>query len=197
MNRNNSRPALACVIALALFIPAPVEANPDVWVKSAVTYHFSDNRVTGLTYRWRFDNYFSSRNIETYDLDKSGQFESDEMERLRRETFDPLVKHGYHAHVWQDDSRYADLEATDFNAGIEDERLVFGFHLRLEPSADPFAGPVISSLFDAETVVDFRFVKKKFLLVEGTMPSGCKFRVARGKGAQDAHPQPVTLTCGE
>ena len=55
---------------------------------------------------------------------------------------------------------------------------------------------MIVSLFDEETVVDFRFAKSDFLLLEGALAPGCRFRVARGKGAQSGHPQTVTLHCG-
>ena len=64
------------------------------------------------------------------------------------------------------------------------------------PPGDPSEGPVIVSLFDPDNVVDFQFAKSNFLLVDGEVKEGCKFRVARGKGEQSGHPRPVTLTCG-
>ena len=51
------------------------------------------------------------------------------------------------------------------------------------------------SLFDRDNSVDFNFSASDFLLVSGEMGAGCKFSVARGRGAQSGHPQPVTLAC--
>ena len=38
-------------------------ANPDVWVKAAMTYRFDDGKITAVTFDWRFAEYFSSRTI--------------------------------------------------------------------------------------------------------------------------------------
>ena len=59
----------------------------------------------------------------------------------------------------------------------------------------PAKEPVIVSLFDRKIFVDFSFSDSAFLLVSGEMTPGCKFRIARGEGAQSGHPQPVTLAC--
>ena len=55
---------LAMVVAVSLDI-GRVNANPDVWVTAEVIFRFEDTRVNGLTYVWRFDDYYSTRAIQT------------------------------------------------------------------------------------------------------------------------------------
>ena len=84
---------------------------------------------------------------------------------------------------------------NNFAARIEQARLVYDFSVGLRPPLDPKVKPVSVSLFDDQNFVDFSFSESPFLLVSGEMTPGCTFRVARGKGAQDGHPQPITLDC--
>lgn len=173
------------------------QANPDVWVRASMTFHFADEHITSLSYRWAFDEYYSSRNIGIFDANQNGRFEADETDLLRRETFDRLKKYGYYLHLWQGESEYPISDPTSFAASIDNTSLVFEFQVLLNPPVDPRQAPVIVSMNDREYVVDYKFVKQKFLLVDGIMPDDCKFRLKRGKGAQAGHPQLVTLSCGE
>ena len=171
-------------------------ANPDVWVDTGMIFEFEDHRVAGLTFVWRFDDYYSFRAMRVYDRDRNGVLEPAEAGRLRTESFDPLARFDYYVHVWVAGGKLEGHEVDRFTARIEDKRLVYEFSVPLTPPADPGDGPVTASLFDGETVVDFRFSESDFLLVRGAMKAGCKFRVKRGTGAQSGHPRPVTLTCG-
>ena len=186
---------LALVVALSLGV-GRVNANPDVWVTAGIIFRFEDARVNGLTYVWRFDDYYSSRAVQTYDSNRDGTFGPQEVARLRAESFDPLTRFGYYVHVWANGEKRKTADIENFTASIEDNHLVYRFTVPLVPSADPSTSPVVASLFDKGTVVDFRFSETDFLLVDGTMGAGCKFRVARGKGALSDHSQVVTLKCG-
>ena len=99
-------------------------------------------------------------------------------------------------HVWVGDGRREGHEVDRFSARVEDERLVLEFSVPVAPPADPGEGPVVVSLFDGENEVDFRFAESNFILADGEVRSGCRFRIARGRGEQSGHPRPVTLTCG-
>ena len=183
--------------ASILFLGMPsANANPDVWVKASLTYRFEDSQLTGFRFNWRFDEYFSSRSIQTYDTDQSGKLEPAEVERLRVEAFDPLAQFGYYVHLWIAGEKRETLTIEDFDAVIDGAHLIYQFTAALTPPVDPNTGTVIVSLYDQKIVVDFHFFKEDFLLVEGAIDPSCKFRVARGKGAQSGHPQVVTLKCG-
>jgi len=186
------------VSALLVAAGVPVAyANPDVWVKAGATYHFEDRKVSAITFEWRFDAYFSSRAIQTYDRDKNGVFEAAEIDRLRAEAFEPLEKFDYYVHIWEGSKKRDNPQIEAFDAAIDDQKLVYRFAVRLNPSADPAVEKIIASLHDRNIVVDFRLFEKNFLLVDGAMDPDCKFRIARGKGAQSDHAQPITLSCGD
>ena len=186
----------ALVVALTMSLAAAeARANPDVWVEATIIVTFDDQRVSGLEFSWIFDDFYSARTIQTYDLDRDGALNPLEVKNLRAETFDPLSHADYFVHVWSGEEQHEGHDADRFSARIEETKLIYEFSVALTPPLDPKEAPVTVSLFDRDNVVDFNFADSAFLLVSGEMTAGCKFRVARGKGAQSGHPQPVTLAC--
>ena len=186
----------ALVVALTVSLaPAEARANPDVWVETTIIVTFDDQRVSGLEFSWAFDDFYSARTAQTYDLDRDGTLNPLEAKNLRAETFDPLSPADYFVHVWSGEEKHKGYDADRFSARIEETKLIYEFSVALTPPLDPKEAPVTVSLFDRDNVVDFNFSDSAFLLVSGEMSPGCSFRVARGKGAQSGHPQPVTLAC--
>ena len=88
------------------------------------------------------------------------------------------------------------LEIKNFSVRSFGSVLVYHFTVVLTPNIDTDAGDVVVSLYDKSIYVDFDFVEKDFIRTQGVMKQGCKFRIARGKGVQSGHRQPVTLKCG-
>ena len=172
-----------------------IYANPDVWVKSRITYYFEDHLVTQLTYLWNFDDFFSSRTIKKYDRNNDGIFELEEMALLQREIFDPLSQFNYHVNIWKEGNKLNKIMAKNFKARIETKKLIFEFSVPLMPPANPGECPLITSLFDRKLVLDFSLFKKKFLIVKGFMRPSCKFQIKRGKGSQTNYSQILTLKC--
>ena len=186
----------AAVVALTVALAATeARANPDVWVETTITVAFNERRVGGLDFSWTFDDFYSAHTIQTYDLDEDGTLNSLEVRNLRAETFDPLSPADYFVHIWSGEEKQYGFDVDRFGARIEQGQLVYEFSVDLTPPLDPQAEPVTFSLFDRDIFVDFSFSESPFLLVSGEMTPGCKFRVARGTGAQSGHPQPVTLAC--
>ena len=188
--------SLAAAVAALSLAATPALANPHVWVESRITFELEDHRVEALTFAWRFDYFYSSHAIRTHDLDGDGALGPEEVRSLRADSFDPLARFDYHVHVWVGDGRRQRHEVDRFSARVEDERLVFEFSVPVAPPADPGEGPVVVSLLDTGNEVDFRFAGSNFILADGEVETGCRFRVARGRGEQSGHPRPVTLTCG-
>ena len=184
------------VVALSVSLAAnEARANPDVWVETTITVAFDDQRVSGLDFSWAFDEFYSAHTVQNYDLDGDGSLNSVEVKNLRAETFDPLSPTDYFVHIWSGEEKHEGLDVNRFAARIEQARLVYEFSVGLTPPLDPRTEPVTVSLFDRENFVDFSFSDSPFLLVSGEMTPGCKFRIARGRGAQSGHPQPVALKC--
>ena len=187
---------LAAAVAALSLTATPALANPHVWVETRITFELEDHRVEGLRFEWRFDDFYSSHAIRTHDLDGDGALGPEEIRALRTEEFDPLARFGHYVHVWVGDARREGHEVDRFSARIEDKRLVYEFSMPVTPPADPGEGPVVVSVFDRANEVDFRFADTEFLLADGEVKPGCRFRVARGRGEQSGHPRPVTLECG-
>ena len=189
------RPGALALALIPLLAAAEARANPDVWVETTLTVAFDNRQVSGLEFSWAFDDFYSAHTIQTYDLDGDGALNSLEVRHLRAETFDPLSPADYFVHIWLGEEKQQVHEVDRFAARIEQAQLVYAFSVGVTPPLDPKVEPVSVSLFDRENFVDFRFSDAPFLLVSGEMTPGCKFRIARGKGAQSGHSQPVTLAC--
>ena len=187
----------ALVVALTVSLAAAeARANPDVWVEATITVAFDDQRVSGLGV------FLGIRRL---------------LQRPHRPK--PTIWTGTGRSIlWRSKicaprrsilSRTPTISFT-FGRGTKNARVTTWIALRREskkrssstsfsvaltPPLDPKEAPVTVSLFDRDNVVDFNFSDSAFLLVSGEMSPGCSFRVARGKGAQSGHPQPVTLAC--
>ena len=188
-----SLPAIVLVLSLSA---TQAQANPHVWVEPRITFELEGHRVEGLTFAWRFDEYYSSHTIRTYDLDGDDALGPAEVQALRADSFDPLARFDYYVHVWVGEGRREGRRVNRFSAKVEDKRLVYEFSMPVAPPADPGEEPVVVSVFDRANEVAFRFAASDFLRVDGEVRAGCRFRVARGRGEQSGHPQPVTLECG-
>ena len=188
-----SVPAAVLILALAA---TEARANPHVWVETRITFELQDHRVEGLTFAWRFDDFFSSHTIRTHDLDGDGALGPEEIRGVRADAFDPLARFDYHVHVWVGEARREGHEVDRFSARIEDKRLVYEFSVSVTPPAELDEGPVVVSVFDRENEVDFRFAESDFVRLDGEVRTGCTFRIARGRGERSGHPRPVTLACG-
>ena len=187
-------PAILLALSLA---PPRADANPHVWVEVRMAFEIEDHRVKGLLFTWRFDEYYSSHTIKSYDQDGDGFFRRTEMRALRAGMFDPLGQSDYHVHVWAAGGKREGHEIDRFTARIaEGNRLVIVFSVPFTPPADPSEAPVIVSLFDPKNAVDFGLAPSGFLGVMGAPKPGCKFAVGRGKGEQAGYPRIVKLTCG-
>ena len=188
--------SLAAAIAALSLTATQALANPHVWVETWITFELEDHRVEGLRFSWRFDDFFSSHTIRTHDVDGDGALGPEEVRALRSNAFDPLARFDYYVHVWVGEERREGHEVDRFSARVEDKRLVCEFSMPVTPPADPGERPVVVSVFDRENEVDFRFADTEFLFADGEVKTGCRFRVARGRGEQSGHPRPVTLECG-
>ena len=188
---------LATVAGIMSGFVSPAHANPDVWIEAGVTYRFDGGMVTGMTYDWKFDAFFSSLTIDVFDTNANGTLDPIEVEQLRAETFDPLDAYGYHLYIWEAGERREEFRIESFSAEVEDMRLVYRFTVAIDPPADPRAGAFITSLHDPAIFVDFAFREADFLMVEGEMGADCGFRIARGEGDLSGHRQPVSLKCGD
>ena len=188
--------SLAAAIAALSPTATQALANPHVWVETRITFELEDHRVEGLRFSWRFDDFFSSHTIRTHDVDGDGALGPEEVRALRSNAFDPLARFDYYVHVWVGEERREGHEVDRFSARVEDKRLVCEFSMPVTPPADPGERPVVVSVFDRENEVDFRFADTEFLFADGEVKTGCRFRVARGRGEQSGHPRPVALECG-
>ena len=188
--------SLAAAIAALSLTATQALANPHVWVETRITFELEDHRVEGLRFSWRFDDFFSSHTIRTHDIDGDGALGPEEIRALRSNAFDPLARFDYYVHVWVGEERREGHEVDRFSARVEDKRLVCEFSMPVTPPADPGERPVVVSVFDRENEVDFRFADTEFLFADGEVKTGCRFRVARGRGEQSGHPRPATLECG-
>jgi len=90
-DRSNSilhRSAIIAIGTSLAFIPMsrPAQAHPHEFVTMQMTAQFDgQSRMTGLTYTWTFDEFFTAYAVEGQDANKNGKAEPKELDALLKE----------------------------------------------------------------------------------------------------------------
>lgn len=169
------RRSLASLVPLAvLWLAQPAAAHPHIWIDATVTVQVENERIDAVRVEWTFDEFFSAVLLEDFDLDRSGHFDAEEVERIY-EAIEPNLRIlGYMTHI-QAALDYQKLERIrNFDAVVEDGLVRFAFETPLPEPVDPRERRLTVSLFDETYYIAISFEKQNPIRVEGQLPGGCE-----------------------
>ena len=150
----------ALVVALTVLLaPAEARANPDVWPRPRSPSPSTISGSADWNFRGKFDDFYSARTVQTYDLDRDGTLNPLEAKNLRAETFDPLSPADYFVHIWSGDEKRQGHDVDRFAARIEETKLIYEFSVALIPPLDPKEAPVTVSLFRSGQRCGFQLLR--------------------------------------
>lgn len=151
-----------CFLPLALAIilcPAPeATAHPHVWVDYAVSARFDREGLVGFSYRWVFDDMFSSQIMEMFDADGDGFFSAEEVEEVGRGAFSYLAEYNYFIQIRINGRDFEVRHVQDFHARIEGHLVVYEFFTPCVVKAAETAKSVHLLVADMEYFVDMLFI---------------------------------------
>lgn len=175
------RPFLYSIVFWFLF-PTAVGAHPHVWVTPHATFIGTEGRIVSVRMDWRFDEFFSLILFEDFDKDKSGTFESHEIDLMRAGAFQGLSEVFFFTDLRVSGEKVEWETARDFSVEVHDDGTVsYRFVLDLPEPADPAARMTLS-LYDPDFYVDVMFNDAAQLDYRGLPELSCWHKVAADEG---------------
>lgn len=198
------RPCLCLAAALAwlpaVLAPAPAVAHPHIWITTAATFLFEEERIVGVRLHWTFDHMFSAVLGSDFDLDRDGRFSEAESERATAAMRESMAGAGFFTTLTHGEKEWQINEAAEMRLGDKDGAATLSFTLRF---ADPLArdGPALGVfVHDPSYYIAFIAESDQPVLLSGDQ-DGCTGSLQEREMLSSTWgtfklPQ-MTLTCGK
>ncbi len=135
------------VIVLLLTAADTSLAHPHVFIDQHVKIVFDDKGLAGFTIQWKFDDMFTSMIVGDFDKNKNGDFDENEVAKIKKEAFSYVSEYNYFAFIKIDGKKFNVKFIKDFSARlIEKNKMVYEFFIPCHVSAiNNFKQVVIAS----------------------------------------------------
>ncbi len=152
------------LLVLVLFsASSPAFAHPHLFVDNKLTFMFDESGLAGMLVEWKFDDMYSSGII--YDFDNGdGVFSKQENALLKRDNFSNLKKYDFFLEVVIDSSPFKVVFVQDFEASINNGRLVYRFFVPCHVSAGQHTKTIHVGVVDETNFVAITTQKEDVLL---------------------------------
>lgn len=158
-------------------------AHPHVWVTFDATATRTGGLISALHETWTFDEDFTAmvfHDILKHRMPKS--LSGQQVAALEREAFSNMQTYAYFHHLHAGAKAIGVKKATDFNAKLAGDKLVYTFDLPLKEPVDPAKQPLRIGIWDDTYFVDMEPVDLHHAVrVKGSNASGCQSDTAPDK----------------
>jgi ABC-type uncharacterized transport system substrate-binding protein len=113
--------------ALVLAFPSKTVAHPHAFVETFLTAVFNAEGLSGVRQRWRCDPMLTVTLLNFIKENHDGELDASEVDALRTKSFTLLRDHDYFTHVQVDGKAVRMQNATDFNAYLDNGKIVYDF----------------------------------------------------------------------
>jgi ABC-type uncharacterized transport system substrate-binding protein len=186
--RRKAIPALAGIAAAGAVLCMPLHANahPHVWVSAeAEVIYAKDASITGIRYRWSFDEAYSAFAVQGLDKDNDGILTPDELAELAKTNIESLVDFGYFTTAKANGAKQAFGQPVDYALDYTSKLLTLTFTLPLKAPTRAQKSFGLE-VFDDSYFVSFAWSDKPDAVRLRDAPQGCLVNMTRPKG--DAAP---------
>jgi ABC-type uncharacterized transport system substrate-binding protein len=162
-----------------LGLASAAAAHPHVWadMRSSVIVG-PDGLISGVRVEWTFDEGYSAVATEGLDADGDGVYSDAELAPLTRLNLSSLKTYGYFVFMRMNGALQKFADPVDPGQAYANGRLTLRFTLPLQHPADPHGGTFALKVYDPEFFIDFEYAGTKPAAVIGTLPEGCRMRLA-------------------
>lgn len=151
----------ALILSVSL-IPLPKAiAHPHVFIDQQLEVVFDDNGLAGIRIRWKFDDMFASMIAEDYDLNRNGRLELPEVKEIKEKAFSYISEYNYFNFIKIDDKPFQVKFIRDFNALLENKRLVYEFLIPCHVTAIQQFKKVSIATYDPSYYTAILFAEKE------------------------------------
>jgi ABC-type uncharacterized transport system substrate-binding protein len=170
------RPTLMAIILLAAMWrgAAPAHAHPHVWVTVETTALIAgDASVSGIRYKWTFDELYSSFAIQGLDKKGGNNPTREELKELAQLNIESLKEFGYFTTPRVAGDKVGLKPPVDYFLEVHDGLLSLHFTLPLEKPVAANKSPLGFSITDPTFFIAFQFAKDKALNLAAGAPANC------------------------
>jgi len=90
-----NRAAWAWVVCFMILAAAPALAHPHVFIHNTMTVLFDEQKLSGITFRWVFDDMFSEMILTDFKPEADGTFSEKTTKTIKAGAFDDLENYHY------------------------------------------------------------------------------------------------------
>lgn len=149
------------VLFLLLLVWSEVQAHPHIFIVQRLDVVFDGKGLAGIKVRWKFDDMFASMIAEDHDLNRNGKFEPAEIEAVKEKAFSFISEHSYFTFIKIDNTPFQVKFIRDFNAVLENRKLVYEFLIPCHVTATNQAKKVTVASYDPSYYTAIFFTQRK------------------------------------
>ena len=151
-----------CLIIWSIMIPAQeAQAHPHVFIVQRLDVVFDDKGLAGIRVRWKFDDMFASMIAEDNDINRNGKFETNEIQTVKEKAFSFISEYNYFIFIKIDNTPFEVKFIRDFNAILENKKLVYKFLIPCHVTATNHFKKVTVASYDPTYYTAIYFTQNK------------------------------------
>lgn len=118
---------LTAALLAGVFFPPKSLAHPHIFVENKIDIVFDENGLAGFNVKWVFDEMFTVMVLEEILELEDASMNAGHVPIVKKQAFDHLKEHDYFTKVSINNQDFKVQFVRDFNARIENQRLVYEF----------------------------------------------------------------------
>lgn len=162
------------LVCLALFILVAIggmnsaRAHPHVFISQQTRFVFDEMGLEGIRVSWFFDEMFSTVILGDFDRDQNGILDRAEVGIIEEKAFGYIAPHNYYIHIKIDGRPFPVTSVTDFNARVNQGKLIYEFFIPCSIRAEDVSRQIILSPYDPEYYSAISFSDEKAMVENGS-----------------------------
>ena len=156
------------VLLFAAVAALPVAAHPHVFINNKMTMLFDNGKLEGMTFRWTFDDMFSSMILADFKPDAKGNFSAKVTSGIKEGAFDNLENYHYFLAFLIDSRPLKKIPIQRFTPSVvEGGKLVYDFFVPLNLPVTTQEQTVRVTVYDDSYYVAFDLMHTDDVTLKG------------------------------
>lgn len=153
--------AFCAVLLFGLIRQPAVHAHPHVFIVQRLNVVFDEKGLAGIKVRWKFDDMFASMVAEDHDHNRNGKLEAGEVQEVKEKAFSFISEDSYFTFIKIDKAPFQVKFVRDFNAILENQKLVYEFLIPCHVTATAQTKKVTVASYDPSYYTAIYFAQKE------------------------------------
>lgn len=156
-------------LCLLILAATPALAHPHVFIHNTMTVLFDEQKLSGITFRWVFDDMFSEMILVDFKPDADGTFSAKATRTIKAGAFDDLVNYHYFLAFFVGKNPLRRFRVEQFTPSVvaEGGALVYSFFVPLNLPVRPEEQTVRVTVYDDTYFVAFDLMHADDVTVNG------------------------------